>query len=461
MRATKVARSALNNHTKNMEKALHDGVTCTFELQYLVDEFERMAMSLEKAHNSYLGILDDSELDEAIEEIDTFLLNRKKIKFKVMSKLQPQNVRVSADAVSQEEDVKLSRIELLHFDGDILNWKPFKESFIIHIHSKAKIPATTKMTRLIGLLDGEAADMVRGLSLTAESYNDAWELLEARYGCEEQINIRHVSALLNVKAPAQHKGMLYVKELYQMFNTINVHVRSLANNGIEGELLGTILCPLIVSKFPEDLALEWSRTCKGKLRDIKHTLNFLLEEIQRQERAHDLRHTMTSGMTVSTVGSSKSQSNSTNISRGTATALLTSTDNYLSSENKCDICDQLGHITENCLTFKTANVSERRRLLRAEHLCFKCLKPHMSYRCNEHCSDCGGYNHHHMICPSLEPQLQSVTDASLPKVQQGGEQTTSFSSTPLKYLVDLLVAEPKSFIQLKSVITLQYFRPSR
>ena len=140
---------------------------------------------------------------------------------------------------------------------------------------------------------------------------------------------------------------------------------------------------------------------------------------------------MTSGMTVSTVGSSKPETKVTNTYKGTATALLTSTDNYSTSESKCDICDQLGHITENCLTFKTANVSERRRLLRAKHLCFKCLKPHMSYRCNECCSDCG-YNHHYMICPSLEPQLQSVTDRSLPKVQQGGEHTTSFSSMPLK-----------------------------
>ena len=34
--------------------------------------------------------------------------------------------------------------------------------------------ATTKMTRLIGLLEGEAAEMVKGLFLTAESYKDAW-----------------------------------------------------------------------------------------------------------------------------------------------------------------------------------------------------------------------------------------------------------------------------------------------
>ena len=104
---------------------------------------------------------------------------------------------------------------------------------------------------------------------------------------------------LRNKAPNPGKGMAYVKALYNMFNTINVHVRSLANVGIEGELLGNVLCPLIVNKFPEELALEWSRTCKGKLRDMKHTLKFLLEEIQRLERAYDLRHTMTSGMTVS------------------------------------------------------------------------------------------------------------------------------------------------------------------
>ena len=73
----------------------------------------------------------------------------KKSKFKVMSKLQSQNVSAINPTVQEEDDVKLSRIELLHFDGDILNWKPFKESFMIHIHNKAKMSSTTKMTRLI------------------------------------------------------------------------------------------------------------------------------------------------------------------------------------------------------------------------------------------------------------------------------------------------------------------------
>ena len=154
--ATKVARSPLNSNIVIMEQALQDGVNSTFELQYFVDEFEKMSLALEKAYNVYVSILEESELDEAIEEMHTFKLNKQKSKFKVMSKLQSP------------------RIELLHFDGDILNWKPFKESFMIHIHNKVKMSATTKMTRLIGLLEGEAAEMVKGLSLMAQSYEDAW-----------------------------------------------------------------------------------------------------------------------------------------------------------------------------------------------------------------------------------------------------------------------------------------------
>ena len=81
---------------------------------------------------------------------------------------------------------------------------------------------------------------------------------------------------------------------------------------------------------------------------------------------------MTSGMTVSKVGSSKPETNATSTYRGTATSLLTSSANtYLSTESKCDICGQTGHNTEQCFTLKIANVSERRCLLTAEHLCFK------------------------------------------------------------------------------------------
>ena len=107
LRATKVARSSLTNHVALMEQALQDNVTCKYELDDLVKEFEKKAMILEKAHTNYLNIMQESELDETIEEIDIFVSNRKKSKFKVMSKLQSQNVSAIADPAAQEEYVKL------------------------------------------------------------------------------------------------------------------------------------------------------------------------------------------------------------------------------------------------------------------------------------------------------------------------------------------------------------------
>ena len=73
LRATKVARSSLTNHVAIMEQALQDGVICKYELDDLVKEFEKKSMSLEKAHNAYLSIIQESELDDAIEEIDIFV----------------------------------------------------------------------------------------------------------------------------------------------------------------------------------------------------------------------------------------------------------------------------------------------------------------------------------------------------------------------------------------------------
>ena len=129
--------------------------------------------------------------------------------------------------------------------------------------------------------------------------------------------------------------MAYVKSLYSMLNTINIHVRSLANLDVSMDELGTVLCPMIANKFPEELALEWSRTCKGKLRDLKHTLNFLLEEVRRLERAYDLKNTMQEGENGHKSVNEKYKS--TAIALHTSTA-ESSTTTVTSSGKWCHIC---------------------------------------------------------------------------------------------------------------------------
>ena len=58
----------------------------------------------------------------------------------------------------------------------------------------------TKFTYLLSLLQGEAKDVVKGLTLTDDHYNVAVELLTQRYGCKELIVFNHIQSLLSLEA---------------------------------------------------------------------------------------------------------------------------------------------------------------------------------------------------------------------------------------------------------------------
>ena len=276
LRNKKIARSYLTRQVTKMNEALDSpgqGISLE-EFEEHILEFDRLSLEVKEAHAEFLKTIEDegNEIEDTISEFDTFLTPKYKVKCLCLAKIKQIKAGLATPPdlngglggnnlpAHGDFDAKLPKLELLHFNGDILIWKPFKESYVTHVHDRPGLSATAKMSHLLKLLEGEALEVVQGLPLTADSYKDAWELLEERYGSEEQIIVRHVSALLHLATPKQAKGMAYVKSLYSMLNTINIHVHSLANLDVSMDELSTVICPMIANKFPEELALEWSRT---------------------------------------------------------------------------------------------------------------------------------------------------------------------------------------------------------
>ena len=430
LRNKKVARSYLTRQVTKMSEALDIDTTTLEEFEEHIIEFDRLALKVKDVHSEFLDTIDEDGIDDVIAEFDDFLTSKYSVKCDCLSKVKiikgnlatpsDHNSGLSSDGSSPsthgEFDAKLPKLTLLPFNGDILTWKPFKESYITHVHDRPGLCATAKMSHLISLLKDEALEVVQGLPLTADSYSDAWELLEDRFGSEEQIIVRHVSALLHLTTPKPAKGMTYVKALYRLLNSINVHVRSLANLDVSMEELGTILCPMIANKFPDELALEWSRTCKGKLRDLKHTLNFLLEEVRRLERAYDLKNTMQEAEFAETGTKSVTEKH-----KSTAIALHTSTVEpsapVTSSGKWCHLCNAHGHYTSYCPSITNVSVPERKQIIKDRKLCFKCFKPHMSHSCKQKCSRCKR-GHHVMLCstPKGQPPTNFVPYSAPPPV---------------------------------------------
>ena len=96
-------------------------------------------------------------------------------------------------------------------------------------------------------------------------------MLKKRFGRKELIVFAHVQELLALSVPEQ---------LSKFRDKRNVHVHSLATQGITADNFGVILTLIVMSKLPEDVRLEWSRGSEGKEAD----LDYLLEEINRCER---------------------------------------------------------------------------------------------------------------------------------------------------------------------------------
>ena len=72
------------------------------------------------------------------------------------------------------------------------------------------------------------------------------------------------------------RDVMYVSTMVAVL----AHVRSLETLGLSGTQCGVILTPVIVSRLPEDIHLEWARKGAGHESDLKWLLTFLESDIK-------------------------------------------------------------------------------------------------------------------------------------------------------------------------------------
>ena len=82
----------------------------------------------------------------------------------------PTNARVNR--------VKLPKLQLHSFNGDLTKWTAFWESFESAIHSNTELSDVEKFNYLNSLLERSAREAVSGLALTAANYRQAIETLK-------------------------------------------------------------------------------------------------------------------------------------------------------------------------------------------------------------------------------------------------------------------------------------------
>lgn len=309
----------------------------------------------------------------------------------------------AARGTSATDRVKLPKISLPRFQGNLMRWTAFWDSFESAIHRSDRLSEIDKFNYLRSLLEGTAYDAIAGLSLSAANYEEALAILKKRFGNRQLIVSKHMETLLSVSAVTSDN---HLRDLRRLYDQAEANVRSLRALGVEPESYGTMLSSVLLSKLPPELRLIVIREISADDLDMESLLKTFEKELVARERA--------------TNAVPPASRRSKPPSQPPTSALVSNT----SGSPACVFCEQ-PHSPITCSSVPA--IDARKRILRNSGRCFNCLrKNHLSRNCRStsKCKRCNG-RHHTSIC-----EKEQRGSASLARPIDLNPEATSFEPEP-------------------------------
>ena len=147
--------------------------------------------------------------------------------------------------------------------------------------SNESLNNTEKLNYLRSYLECPAAATITGLALTKENYKIAVDLLRERFGNKQVIISSHMDSLLKIPRVTLASDIKRVRDVY---DKIEINVRSLQALGIKSEMYGSLLIPVMMEKIPEEFRLVVSRKMKSDTWDINELLWAFKQELEAREK---------------------------------------------------------------------------------------------------------------------------------------------------------------------------------
>ena len=296
------ARGWVTRATRALDEVCVQQGVDSITVSEALTELDLRLQNLDAAQTVVEEEIELAQLTEDIEKAADFLEISRKIHVEAVKLLARLNEPAKSETNSEQGSVssrvsnvsmklaKLPKLELPKFSGQVTEWQSFWDKFTAIVH-ESDIPVITKFTYLQSLLEGEAKHAIQGLSVTAAHYQVACNLLQERFGRKERIIFAHIQELLNIQVCSATKQMPRVATLWKLLDDLQAHVRSLEALGVTGPEYGIFLTPVILSRLPQDIRMEWSREGEGHESDLEWLLKFLQKELRRRERSETFRET--------------------------------------------------------------------------------------------------------------------------------------------------------------------------
>ncbi len=316
-----------------------------------------------------------------------------------------QNISNNSGSSSQNSGVRLPKITLPRFNGDITRFYSFWQSFESSIDKNDSLTPVDKFNYLVNILEGEAFRVIQGLEIIEENYDHAKETLHERFGHKQKIVQVHMESLLNL----QYSPNDTVAQLRQIFDNINIHIRGLESLGVKQENYGSLLILVVMKRMPKDVALQVSRETKSDIWSMKDILGIIRKEIEARE-------------TCSFVGETEKKVTIHRPRQSPGTVSSFHAKEQSNANSQCYFCEG-EHLSYQCE--KVTDPNKRKEILAKQRRCFVCLKKgHRANSCNSNrrCRKCNN-KHHQSIC--LKKQESQSEKEETRKSANGSETVTA------------------------------------
>ena len=408
---------------------------------------------LKSIHETVLESTKDEDINKEIIEASEIGESINRICVKINNALNPVT-NVSSPSSNNSESVassnptstslpaikaKLPKLTLRKFSGDPKSWQPFWDSFEAAVHNNSSVSRIDKFNYLKSLVEGNAASAIDGFALTADNYESAVKVLKDRFADPQIIISSHMEELLNLPVVSDVNK---VNKIRQLYDSIETHIRSLRNLGIDSNSYGNLLLPLILSKLPEEMRLVVARNLEKDEWNIDKLLCKFKLELEARERCN----------TIPECSSPKPFENKGTRYRGRQPY---SSSTLLSGKGPtpvpyCSYCAKQ-HTSASCPI--VTDIAARRAILRRKGKCFLCLRSgHIIKHCDSQykCQKCGGH-HHVSICEknTFKPLVPGD------KISQQHESTGNQQSNQPKTAQGTQTESSTNYVESNTAVLLQ------
>lgn len=288
---------------------------------------------------------------------------------------------------SSRDNIKLPRIEIPKFDGNIKGWPTFYDVYRTLIHENTGLTDIERFQYLVASLSKDALTVVKNLPITEDNYKIAYAALVARYQNKRVLLTNYWQSIVHSPTNKDESGPM----LRSLLSTFSENLTALEQ--FSEDMWDFTKFNLLLQKLDSNTRKRFELEVTGTEVPKYDTLyQFLLKQCHALEAAGMSSNGPSSNQPSQNKGKKTDHGQTkTSTPNKSTVALVTQS----GKTKTCVYCSQ-EHSVFNCNGFLQLDVTARHKYIKDNAFCFNCFAPsHGGSRCPSKgtCQKCDKRHH--------------------------------------------------------------------